>query len=260
MKVWSLTLILIAFLLPIAADGKTPERNPKRGVSSPKRLLPGDVATDPWSDAEIAAAKAECTETLSGTRLDFEPLPPMQKGLCGTPAPILVKSLGSDAKVEIDPPATVTCELAKALHDWIFDAVQSEAKALFGAPVVKLQATSYACRNRYHSPNPPVSEHALANALDLTEFVLASGDHVTVINNWPKRSLNAALSLRSTLPLTNVSTSPTGVSVKRESEFLRNVHEYACTTFGTVLGPAANRAHKDHFHLDMKQRRANLCQ
>ena len=259
MKVCSLAFILAAFSLPIAADAKA-ERSPKRGVSSHNRLLPGDVPTDPWSDAEVAAAKGKCIETLSGTRLDFEPLPPMQKGLCGTPAPILVKSLGSDAKVEIDPPATVTCELAKALHDWIFDAVQSEAKALFGSPVVKLQATSYACRNRYHSPNPPLSEHALANALDLTGFVLASGDQITVINNWSTRSHNAALPLRSSLPLTNVSTLPTGLRLKRETEFVRNVHEHACPTFGTVLGPAANRAHKDHFHLDMKQRRANLCQ
>jgi hypothetical protein len=45
------------------------------------------------------------------------------------------------------------------------------------------------------------------------------------------------------------------------SEFVRMVHDDACHTFGTVLGPAANEAHKNHFHLDMKARRhAAVCE
>ena len=94
----------------------------------------------------------------------------------------MLKSLGSDTKVEIDPPAAVTCALAKALR-----IVQPEAKALFSSQVVKLHnATSYACRNRYGSAYQPLSEHALANALDVSEFVLASGEHITVLDSWPK--------------------------------------------------------------------------
>lgn len=37
--------------------------------------------------------------------------------------------------------------------------------------------------------------------------------------------------------------------------FLHRVHAGACDVFGTVLGPEANDAHRDHFHLDMKARR-----
>ena len=40
-----------------------------------------------------------------------------------------------------------------------------------------------------------------------------------------------------------------------ESAFLKRLHSGACTVFGTVLGPEANEAHRDHFHLDMKKRR-----
>ena len=100
----------------------------------------------PWTDDEIAAAKAECTATLSGVRLDFEPLSPIQHGLCGTPAPILLRSLGVDQKVELDPPATISCDLAKALSEWV-DAVQREAKEQFGAAIAKLRAMS-ACEMR----------------------------------------------------------------------------------------------------------------
>ena len=37
-------------------------------------------------------------------------------------------------------------------------------------------------------------------------------------------------------------------------EFLRAAHKSACRTFGTVLGPEANRTHRNHFHVDMAER------
>ena len=38
-------------------------------------------------------------------------------------------------------------------------------------------------------------------------------------------------------------------------QFLREIHAKACERFGTVLGPEANEAHRDHFHVDMAKRR-----
>ena len=43
--------------------------------------------------------------------------------------------------------------------------------------------------------------------------------------------------------------------VTAEGRFLRQLAKSACETFGTVLGPEANEAHRDHFHLDLKPRR-----
>ena len=43
--------------------------------------------------------------------------------------------------------------------------------------------------------------------------------------------------------------------------FLRGAHETGCEIFGTVLGPEANEAHRNHFHVDMHPRRKrNYCQ
>jgi hypothetical protein len=43
--------------------------------------------------------------------------------------------------------------------------------------------------------------------------------------------------------------------------FLRAAHNVACTIFATVLGPEANKAHRNHFHLDMAQRKsASICE
>ena len=65
--------------------------------------------------------------------------------------------------------------------------MQPKARAAIGAPVVKLHnASSYVCRNRYGGETTPLSEHALANALDVSEFVFQSGEKVTVLANWPR--------------------------------------------------------------------------
>jgi hypothetical protein len=43
----------------------------------------------------------------------------------------------------------------------------------------------------------------------------------------------------------------------KEAAFLKRLHGGSCTLFATVLGPEANDAHKDHFHLDMKMRKTS---
>ncbi len=364
-----LARLLFALLvaLPVCARAETdevpplPDRKPAQ-VEAEKPVLPGDQPTVPWTDAEIASAKAACDTALKDVPIDYEALPPIKEGLCGTPAPILVKSIGSDPKVAIDPPATMNCALAAGLATWLKTKVQPEAKAVLGTQVVKLRnATSYSCRNRYGGATTPLSEHALANALDVSDFVFASGDHVTVLDGWPRlatvspppvepkpsRAASVTGSIMkvsraatptalpvaardSAILLTRIKANPfqlpappqeakppkatapvvasvppaaplaesTAAKIKsnpfvavapaqaatpepvlpqavtpqdvtpaesapqdqqtldeRKSVFVKTVHDEACTVFGTTLGPAANEAHKNHFHLDMKARK-----
>ena len=42
--------------------------------------------------------------------------------------------------------------------------------------------------------------------------------------------------------------------LQRYTQFLRAAHASACKTFGTTLGPEANEAHRNHFHLDLAER------
>jgi hypothetical protein len=265
LRLLMLVLSFVLLWLPNLAEAKSqaphtpvPERNPKLvgSTSTLKPLHPSEIETRPWTDVEVAAAKAKCTATLSGVRLDFEPLPPIQHGQCGTPAPILLRSLGVEQKVELDPPATVSCDLAKALNEWVDD-VQREAKELLGSTIVKLRASSYACRNIYNRANSHLSQHAIANALDVSGFVLSSGEHIMVREDWqegsaesqsPVQLASAAAFLPSVIPAS-----------EQRSDFVVKAHENACSIFGTVLGPRANRAHRDHFHLDIKHRDRSLC-
>jgi hypothetical protein len=45
-----------------------------------------------WTEAEIEAAKAKCKELLTGDPLDYEILPPIKEGICGTPALVLLRA------------------------------------------------------------------------------------------------------------------------------------------------------------------------
>jgi hypothetical protein len=42
-------------------------------------------------------------------------------------------------------------------------------------------------------------------------------------------------------------------------DFLRAAHRAACKIFGTVLGPEANKEHKNHFHVDMADRKGGFA-
>ena len=143
-------------------DIPLPERNPAHGgLAEQAPHAPGHMATIPWTEGEIAEAKAKCSEAFSPLTPNYEPLPPIKEGLCGAPGPILLKSLGRDPEVALDPPATVTCALAKALSAWLKEGVQPQAKALLNSPVTELHVASYTCRNRNGGADLPLSEHAL---------------------------------------------------------------------------------------------------
>jgi hypothetical protein len=301
-----------------------PERNPLRAAkgAETRSTLPGDAPTVAWSEKETADAKAICAKLLAGLSLEYELLPPLKEGRCGAPAPILLKSVGEAPKVVIEPPATVTCKLAAALAGWLDKTVQPEARVVFGAPVIKLNnASSYVCRNRYNGADTLISEHALANALDISEFVFESGETTTVQASWPRVAaaetpppppsnparVSASSEITGSAPAAVVETPSATTAVAksnpfvappadtksnpfvlpaaapklppptppaearppsavaagpgRKGEFVVKVHQDACKSFGTVLGPNANEAHKDHFHFDMKQRRHHaLCE
>jgi hypothetical protein len=189
-----------------------------------------------WSDTEIADAKSACARLLKEDGYEYKALEPIKEGACGAPAPVRLEYINDVPRVEIRPSATMTCPLAEALDRWLREVVQPRAKALLQAKVIRLgNLSAYVCRNRYNSPNERISYHAFAEAVDVSEFVTAKGEHVNVLEHWPVND--------------------------ERSQFLREVHDGACKIFGTVLGPQANAAHKNHFHLDMaKRRHSAYCQ
>ncbi len=209
----------LAGLLATSASAQAPETpprpelNPARSALSnserharpPKKKpnIPGEQPRADKIDPRIASAHAKCDKLLEDAVLDYQPLPPIRGRACGATAPILVKSIGVDPAVVISPPATMNCTLAAALYAWLENTVQPAA-AVLGSSVVEIRnASSYKCRRRYGATNTKISEHALANALDISEFVFSSGQRVTVLKGWPLGAGKSTLSLVPTLPLPN---------------------------------------------------------
>lgn len=229
-----------------------PTRRPRRKLSQIK------VAA--WTPDLIQKAKDECVSLLANVEIKALPLPAMQKGRCGAPAPVMLTHISQTNPIEIKPSATLSCPMVAGLAKWLVEDVQPLARKLLGTQVKRLRnVSSYVCRRRYGAANTRISEHAYANALDIAAFDLENGERVTVLGDWgpvklaEENAKNGAASQASAAEPED--SKPTG-----KSAFLHALHESACKRFGTVLGPNANHAHRDHFHLDMKpRRRSNYC-
>lgn len=180
-----------------------------------------------WADEEIAAAQRECIAALARERYLLEVLEPIREGLCGAPAPVSLTGLpGREAALRFMPAATLTCDTAARVREWVDRVLQPTATARLGAAVTKIRLMgSYSCRRRYNAPDKRLSQHALANALDIAAFQTSDGQVITVLDHWAGDDERAA--------------------------FLRDIHTGACQIFDTVLGPRANEAHANHFHFDI---------
>lgn len=139
-------------------------------------------------------------------------------------------ALGSVQLRDIGTPTTnlgaMTCPLAYAFTVWVQSDLQVPAMGEFGSPVVRIETFgTYSCRRVNGAATGHLSEHAFANAVDVSAFVLKDGRRVSVANGW------------------------TGEA--HEQRFLHAVRAAACRRFNTVLSPDYNALHHDHLHLDM---------
>jgi hypothetical protein len=328
-----------------AEPGKTTASNTLPVPAEPEPV------SDKWSDQEVIAALEECLALLAPLGANIDVSKPIRDGQCGSAAVVQLKRVGAASPVEINPPATLNCRMVVKLHEWVEKSLQPAARETFNAPVRRLvNASGYTCRNRYGSraATAKISEHAFANALDVSAIVLNDGRSIDVLSNWGKteRDLRAiaeakaeaerqakaaaaaekaaakaakdakpepadtkkakvdtkdgaakkedpptkgkgattkdhdagavegepsardakkkdaprgralASAERQGLGRPDMLPVPGGdIAVTKEGAFLRRLHRGACGIFSTVLGPEANDAHRNHFHLDLAPRR-----
>jgi hypothetical protein len=135
-------------------------------------------------------------------------------------------------RVDLKPAATLRCEMARAVADWVRDDAEPLAESL-GSMLNGLDNfDSYECRGRNRVKGAKLSEHGKANALDVRSLDLANGTKLALTDRTLSR------------------------------EIREKVLWSVCTRFTTVLGPGSDWYHEDHIHLDLAQRRNNykLCQ
>lgn len=310
---------------PVEAKKTGKEKAPVKDAAGVTDV-PAPPVPDEWSQEEVVSALRDCIRLLGPIAAEVEVTVPIKKGACGTAAPVRLRRVGRENPVVFSPPAMMNCPMVLALHKWIEVQVQPEAKRILGAPVVSLENVSaYNCRQRNGSRSPKLSEHALANAIDIGQFRTADGQTVSVSNDWgpterdkqgtstlvpvtaegasaveerpPAAEVSSVetspgasgipLPVRRSEPVKgdrskkdpgaakskqakgagktdagqkpavtpSPSSDPAEAASSKKTLFLKKVHEQACGLFGTVLGPEANEAHRDHFHFDLAPRR-----
>jgi hypothetical protein len=143
---------------------------------------------------------------------------------CGIDDPVQVTSV---AGIRLSPPALLGCRTARRLADWLTGVAQARARAHLQAGIAEVRVLgSYACRTR-NNAGQRRSEHSRGRAIDIGGFTLTNGVEVTVAGDWGETP---------------------------EGAFLREIWRQGCGPFATVLGPDADRHHRDHLHLDTSPR------
>ena len=231
-----------------------------------------------WKLGRLEAAPAACLQWLADAPdIASTPLPDRIAGSAGTDGQCAWQAasrISSMGEARFSSPFLLTCGAAVALARWEHHVLQPAARAQLGAPVVHIEHLgSYACRRIAGSGGPGrLSEHASANALDVSAFVLRDGRRINVLGDWqadapaPAEAAGAAASATEgdasalaahpdsangiqkppSSPTTEQPASPSNP----KADFLRQVRDGACHGFSVVLGPDYNAAHRDHFHLD----------
>ena len=214
-------------LLP-AGCGSAPETAPRARMPAEAINL-NAYPRGPMSTrlAALAASPATCfamLATAEGLRAAAVPDKDGPGG-CGIRNAAQVESLPGAQFSQAGLP--LSCPMVAGVYIWFRHAVQPAALKHFGQPVRTIDTWgSYACRSVNNQPGARLSQHALANALDVPGFRLADGTRIRVEQDW------------------------NGPDPARRA-FLRDVHAAGCATFGTTLGPDSDRFHHDHIHLDM---------
>lgn len=179
----------------------------------------------------------QCMAELGRAQASFTPLPDQYfGGGCSQIGSVKLSkiSLGTTTQhgdhLDIANLGAVRCQLAQKFTGWAQFGVARAAEQILGSKLIRIETFgSYSCRTIAGSGK--LSEHAHANAIDVSAFVFADGRRISVKQGW-----NGS---------------------REEREFLRVVRSSACKRFGTVLSPDYNSAHHDHFHFDMSGN--NFC-
>jgi hypothetical protein len=165
----------------------------------------------------------QCYADLSRENVRYSPLPDRDYGGGCT-------VIGAVQLIDIGVPVTglkaMRCGLAEEFIGWTRNALAPAAFQILGSRLVKIETFgTYACRNTIGTATERLSGHALANAVDVSAFILEDGRRISIENDW-----------RSDNP-----------DIRR---FFEVIHTSACKRFGTVLSPDYNWAHHNHLHLE----------
>jgi hypothetical protein len=150
------------------------------------------------------------------------------RGECPLNDVVRVRDFGP---VSLNSSFLASCPLALSSALYVSHQARPLTRGDLGSELTRIEHLgSFACRNIYHRPDARRSEHATAEALDISAFRLANGQRITVLNGW--RS-------------------------EKTQPWLKAMLAASCGYYGNGLGPDYNAAHANHFHFG--KRGYGLC-
>ncbi len=186
---------------------------------------PGFLVVNDWKLSALRRDREACLRALDQSSVEFEVVTdqPIDNG-CGWQNAVRITEIDGATMA----PVTLTCPAAAALVMWVIHEVQPTARKHLQQQVSRIaHFGSYACRDIRSGAGLGLSrrsEHATADAIDISGFQLEGGETVTVLRHWSNPG--------------------------DRSGFLRAIHRSSCRYFRVSLGPGANALHENHFHLD----------
>ena len=206
--------VLLAAQLVAPAD--TPLPPPRPAPAEPVAVVPPAPLPEP---EEMVCRDPRLRGDAKPDLIEIDRL------VCGIFDPVRVTSV---AGMRLEPPILVGCPTARRLANWLDGTVRPEARERMRARVAVVHTMgSYACRTQNRVAGGRLSEHARGRAVDIGGFTLSNGREISVARGW---------------------------NTAAHGGFLRSIWRKACGPFATVLGPNADRHHRNHFHLDTAPR------
>ncbi len=221
---------------PRPAQAPKAEAAPPADQAGPADRQSDDAKPDTQAQTEDKPPEpSACRQALTETIAVAPSIPAIKgPGACGGDDLVRLEAIvtSDNQRVAVKPAAVLRCEMATAIAEWIRSAMEPLAAEL-GTKLSELDNfDSYECRGRNRVKGARLSEHGLANALDVRGIKLANGSAISLTDR----------------------------KVPRETRDL--VLHSVCSRFMTVLGPSSDWYHEDHIHLDLAERRNNykICQ
>lgn len=221
--------------LPRPRPPEAPAARPEKEADKPAKEADRKEVDKPAEQAAPAPQPSACRLALTEEIAIAPSIPDIKgPGACGGEDLVRLEAivLPDQSRVPVKPAAILRCRMAATIAEWIRSDIAPLAQKA-GSAISELDNyDSYQCRGRNNIAGAMLSQHGLANALDLRGFKLANGRTLSLTDRTLPRETREAV-----------------------------LHS-ACTRFSTVLGPGSDWYHEDHIHLDVMERRNNyrICQ
>jgi hypothetical protein len=195
---------------------------PRRALIQIASIYPISAIVNILQRYTIPSNNQQCLSDLAKLDVDFKTQSSFSKSNgCSVQYAVRLARVGN---VKLDNAPLLTCSMATQLSKFEKHHLQPTAQSILGSKAKRIKHLgTYNCRSMRQF-NGVLSQHAFANAIDISEFVLEDGRSISVEKDWKGK--------------------------QKPSQFLKQIASSACLTFRVSISPDGDANHFNHLHWD----------